>query len=113
MKTNKQKREYIDKYLINTKLVERIVYRFAATYKLPKDDLADLIQDVYVILLSKPIDFLHGLIDREEHAFYIIRIVKNQLLSKTSPYYRTYVAPQIKKTDILYAKEIEDVPEYL
>lgn len=110
--TNKKKDEYIDKYLIEPKLIEKIVYRFAATYKLPKDDLADLIQDIYIILLEKDRDFLYGLIDREEIAFYIIRIVRNQLLSSTSPYYRTYVAPQIKKTDILYAREIEDISEY-
>lgn len=108
MKTKQQKREYINKYLIEKKLVERIVNRFAYTYKLPNDHLADLVQDIYLILLSKPIDFLYGLMRREEHAFYIIRIVRNQLLSNTSPYYRTYVIPQIKKTDILYAREIED-----
>lgn len=110
--TNKKKDEYINKYLIEPKLIERVVYRFAASYKLPKEDLADLIQDIYIILLEKDRDFLYGLIDREEIAFYIIRIVRNQLLSSTSPYYRTYVVPQIKKTDILYAREIEDLPNY-
>lgn len=106
--TRKQLTTYIDKYLIEPKLIEKIVYRFAATYHLPKDDLEDLIQDLYIVILEKDPDFLYGLIDREEIAFYIIRIVRNQLLSSTSPYYRTYVVPQIKKTDILYAREIEE-----
>lgn len=52
-----------------------------------KDDLA---QDLYVDLLNKDDQFIEGLYNRGELKYYIIRMIRLQVNSKTSPYYSKY-----------------------
>ena len=51
----------------------------------------DLAQDITLILLEKPHDpKLLKAIERGEHLFYIMRIIKNQGASKNSKFYYQY-----------------------
>lgn len=70
------------------RLVETIVYKINRTED--PDNLKDLIQDIYVILLEKPKQFIQGLIDRNELNYYIASIAYTNICSNTSPYHRKY-----------------------
>ncbi len=84
-------------------LVERAVYKLLPSSKNPFDFPEDLIQDIYVILLDMDDSMLEGLYIRKELPFYIIRITRNQLLSKNSRYYYNYIK---------FRKDSEDIQEY-
>lgn len=54
-------------------------------------DLDDLIQDIYLSLIDKGEAFLADLYSRRnELEYYVMRMVANNLNSKTSPYYQKY-----------------------
>lgn len=55
-----------------------------------EDDLQDLEQDIYLILLEKPVDFVLGLYMRNELNYYLANIIYTQLRSSSSPYYTKY-----------------------
>lgn len=55
-----------------------------------KENLRDLEQDVYMILLSKPEKFIQKLHENCEMNFWLANIIYTQLRSSTSPYYRNY-----------------------
>lgn len=50
----------------------------------------DLAQDIYIYLLEKPAALIETLKDRGELIFYITAIIKNQVFSRTSEYYKKY-----------------------
>lgn len=50
----------------------------------------DLVQEVTLILMQKPEEFIVGLNERGEMLYYIYKIAKNQAQSQTSPFYTTY-----------------------
>ena len=72
-------------------LVEKIVYKLLPCSKNPFDYPEDLIQDIYLILLNGDENLIVTLYNRGELGFYILRISRNQLLSKNSPYYQKYI----------------------
>lgn len=72
-------------------LVEKIVFKLLPSSKNPFDCPEDLIQDVYLLLLEKGDKLIVDLYERGELAYYLLRIARNQLLSKNSPYYTKYI----------------------
>lgn len=68
--------------------------------KNPFDCLDDLVQDIYLILLQKPDSLIEGLYSRGELGFYVLTIVKNQLLSDHSPYFYKYIKLQGNSDEI-------------
>lgn len=80
------------------KLVEKIVYQINRNEN--QEDLFDLIQDVYLILLTKPPEIIQGMYKRKELNFYIANIVYTQVRSSSSPYHRTYRLPRLKTKEL-------------
>ena len=72
-------------------LVEKIVFKLLPASKNPFDCPEDLIQDVYLLLLEKDDKLIVDLYGRDELAYYLLRVARNQLLSKNSPYYTKYI----------------------
>ena len=72
-------------------LVDRIVTKLLSSSKNPFDCTEDLIQDVYLLLLQKDDNLIVNLYNKGEIGFYLLKIVRNQLLSKNSPYYTKYI----------------------
>lgn len=96
--------------LAETKQIEKIITKMLKDSKNPFDAPDDLIQDIYVILLEKSDEFIEGLYERKELGFFILRIVRNQLLSKNSPYYYTYIKERANSEDI-EGEGYENIPE--
>ena len=84
-------------------LVERIVTKLLSSSKNPFDCPEDLIQDIYLLLLQKNDDLIVNLYNKEEIAYYLLRVVRNQLLSKNSKYYYTYIKLGAQSDDLTQA----------
>ena len=87
-------------------LVERIVNKLLSSSKNPFDCPEDLIQDIYLLLLQKDDDLIINLYNKDEIGFYLLKIARNQLLSKNSPYYQKYIRFQSNSDDITQATNI-------
>ena len=87
-------------------LVERIVNKLLSSSKNPFDCPEDLIQEIYLLLLQKDDNLIVNLYNKGEIGFYILRISRNQLLSKNSPYYQKYIRFQSNSDDITQAAHI-------
>ena len=72
-------------------LVERIVNKLLSSSKNPFDCPEDLIQEIYLLLLQKDDDLIVNLYSKGEIGYYLLKIARNQLLSKNSSYYYTYI----------------------
>ena len=81
-------------------LVDRIVNKLLSSSKNPFDCPEDLIQDVYLLILQKDDNLIVDLYERGELAYYLLRVVRNQLLSKNSSYYYTYIKLGAQSDDI-------------
>lgn len=80
-------RKEIVEELAEQKVVEqmvRVICKVSATY------LRDLSQMVYVYLLEYDEDKLVTLYEEGSLRFFLVRIIKNQWLSNTSPFYYAY-----------------------
>ena len=84
------KYEIIDE-LSRTNTVEKIIYKLLSCSKNPFDCPEDLIQDIYILLLEKDDKLIIDLYNKGELGFYLLKIARNQLLSKNSPYYTKYI----------------------
>ena len=84
-------------------LVERIVNKLLSSSKNPFDCPEDLIQDLYLILLGKDDDLIVNLYEKGELAYYLLKIARNQLLSKNSPYYTKYIKLRANSDDLTQA----------
>lgn len=82
--------EVIDELSKNA-TVERIVYKLLPCSKNQFDCPEDLIQDIYLLLLEKDDTLIVNLHNKGELGYYLLKIVRNQLLSKNSPYYTKYI----------------------
>lgn len=82
--------EIIDE-LSRTNTVEKIIYKLLPCSKNPFDCPDDLIQDIYVLLLEKDDKLIIDLYNKGELGYYLLKIARNQLLSKNSPYYTKYI----------------------
>ena len=66
--------------------IEEIINNIA-----PADpDNEDLIQDVALVVLEKPPEFISELYDKQQLKYYIARVIMNNLFSTSSPYYCKY-----------------------
>ena len=84
-------------------LVEKIVFKLVPASKNPFDCPEDLIQDLYLILLNSDENLIVALYNKGELGFYILRISRNQLLSKNSPYYTKYIKFRANSDDLTQA----------
>ena len=87
-------------------LVERIVNKLLSSSKNPFDCPEDLIQDVYLLLLEKDEDLIVNLYNKGELGYYILKVVRNQLLSTNSPYYQKYIRFQSHSDELDKAAHI-------
>lgn len=87
-------------------LVERIVNKLLSSSKNPFDCPEDLIQDIYVLLLEKDDDLIINLYNKGELAYYLLKVVRNQLLSKNSSYYYKHIKFLAQSDDITQAENI-------
>lgn len=88
------KNEIIER-IAKEKMIEEIINNLAIGET--KFNLDDLKQDVYLALLNKDEDKIIQLYINKQLKFYIVRMIINQLFSKTSPYYLKY-----KKNDKIF-----------
>ena len=86
--------------------VDRIIYKLLSSSKNPFDCPEDLIQDVYLLLLQKDDNFIVNLYNKDEIGFYLLKIARNQILSKNSPYYTKYIKFRAQSDDISEAAHI-------
>ena len=84
-------------------LVDRIVTKLLSSSKNQFDCPEDLIQDLYLILLGKDDDLIVNLYEKGELAYYLLKIARNQLLSKNSPYYTKYIKLRAQSDDLTQA----------
>ena len=84
-------------------LVERIVNKLLSSSKNPFDCPEDLIQEIYLLLLQKDDDLIVNLYNKDEIGFYLLKIARNQLLSKNSPYYTKYIKFRANSDDLTQA----------
>ena len=89
-------------------LVERIVNKLLSSSKNPFDCPEDLIQDIYLLLLQKNDDLIVNLYNKDEIGFYLLKIARNQLLSKNSPYYQKYIRLLANSDEINKAANIPE-----
>ena len=94
--------EIVDE-LSKNNTVEKIVYKLLPASKNPFDYPQDLIQDIYLILLNSDENLIVALYNKGELGFYILRISRNQLLSKNSPYYTKYIRCRGNSDDLTQA----------
>ena len=99
------KYEIIDELSKNA-TVEKIVNKLVSSSKNRFDFPDDLIQDIYVLLLEKDEDLIVNLYNKGELGFYLLKVARNQLLSKNSPYYTKYIKFRAYSDDITQAASI-------
>ena len=87
-------------------LVEKIVNKLLSSSKNPFDCPEDLIQEIYLLLLQKDDDLIVNLYNKDEIGYYILKVVRNQLLSVNSKYYYTYIKFRANSDDITQAANI-------
>lgn len=69
------------------RLVEEIVSNIA---KANSDILNDLSQNIYIDLLLKDEEKIVNLYETNQLRFFIVKMAKNNLFSKNSPFYKTF-----------------------
>lgn len=69
------------------KVVEQIVSNIAKTNS---DILNDLSQNIYIDLLMKDDEKIVNLYETNQLRFFIVKMAKNNLFSKNSPFYKTF-----------------------
>ena len=69
------------------RLVEEIVFNVAKTNS---DILNDLSQNIYIDLLMKDDEKIVNLYETNQLRFFIVKMAKNNLFSKNSPFYKTF-----------------------
>lgn len=90
-------REIITK-LAKQKVVENTIAKIAHSDL--DADLCDLSQMVYVALLETKPEKIEHMDARNELRFYIVKIIKNMLFSKTSRFYYEIKKPREQETEI-------------
>jgi len=90
--------------LAQQKTVEKIVAKLLPSSRNPFDCPDDLTQLIYLILLEKSEDLIVSLYEKGEIGFYILKVVRNQLLSKSSGYFYTYIKLRSQSDDISKAE---------
>ena len=94
--------EIVDE-LSRSNTVEKIIYKLLPASKNRFDCPDDLVQDIYVLLLEKDDKLIIDLYNKGELGFYLLKIARNQLLSKNSPYYTKYIKLGAQSDDLTQA----------
>lgn len=76
--------------IVNGLAADRFVEKLLEGSSISSPYAADLSQDIYLRLLEKDEELLSGLQERGEMAYYVSRMISNNIFSSTSPYYRKY-----------------------
>ena len=97
--------EIVDE-LSRSNTVEKIIYKLLPASKNRFDCPDDLVQDIYVLLLEKDDKLIIDLYNKGELGFYLLKIARNQLLSKNSPYYTKYIKFRSQSDDLTQANTI-------
>lgn len=100
-----KKREIVET-IAKLKTVERIVAQMGCS----SPYIEDLAQDIYEALLKKDDKLVESLWEKDQLTFFIIRMVKNNIFSTTSPFYRDYERFR-QKADELHDYDTSDVTE--
>lgn len=69
---------------------ENIVRDICVNINVSPNDIDDLVQEVYVILLEYKPEKIIELWQNKQLKFFIVGIIKRQYHSKTSPFYKKY-----------------------
>lgn len=77
------------KKLAKEKVVEQICSNIAKSADCD-DTLKDLSQEIYLDLLMKDDEKIVKLYESNQLRFFIVKMAKNNLFSKNSPYYQTF-----------------------
>ena len=72
--------------IVNEGIVESIVKNLGV----PKRYSDDLVQEIYIILLEYDREKIEQMYNNNQLNFFLTRIIKNQWLSSTSPFYKLY-----------------------
>lgn len=102
IKKRMTKNEIIDT-LAKYDTVERIIANIGSQSPYAED----LAQDIYEALLKKDEEYIKSLWEKNQMTFYIIRMVKNNINSTTSPFYRKYELFRKKSDPLNEEKEGE------
>lgn len=99
--SRKSKYQIIEELATNRK-VEQFV---SNTAKTNAPELNDLAQDIYLALLEYDDEKIEGMYERNELDFFIARMIVNQYISTSSPFYTKYkkflnLSEQIKNNNI-------------
>ena len=93
----KTKNQIIEK-LYKENFIQNIIKKY--TTKLTFEDEEDVSQEIYLILLEMPEEEIVQLFNNNQLNFYIVKIIKNQLLSTTSMIYKLYLKNKINTVSI-------------
>lgn len=94
------KRDIIDD-LAKKKTVERLI----KTYSLASPYYKDLAQDIYIELLGKKDELICSLHKKGEFEYYVRKMIKNNVNSTTSPFWKNY--ERFRKTTTELQNETE------
>lgn len=69
---------------------ENIIRDMCLNMRVSPNDIDDLIQEVYVILLDYKADRIIEMYEKKQLKYFIVGILKRQYHSNTSPFYKKY-----------------------
>lgn len=75
---------------------DRVVESIVDNVNNSDQDRFDLVQDIYLDLLTKDDAFIQELYQSKKLKYFIVKMVTNNIKSKTSPYYYQYKKPNEK-----------------
>jgi hypothetical protein len=93
----KTKNQIIEK-LYKENFIQSVIKKY--TTKLSFEDEEDVSQEIYLILLEMPEEEIVQLFNNNQLNFYIVKIIKNQLLSITSMVYKLYLKNKINTVSL-------------
>lgn len=93
----KTKNQIIEK-LYKENFIQSVIKKY--TTKLSFEDEEDVSQEIYLILLEMPEEEIVQLFNNNQLNFYIVKIIKNQLLSTTSKVFKLYLKNKINTISI-------------
>ena len=98
----------MNKYEIIEKLAkEKTIEKLVKKYNINSGFKKDLCQDLYIELLNKDENLINKLYNNKEYVYYIMKMIKNNVNSITSPFYKDY-EKFIKITEPIDGKEKEE-----
>jgi len=93
----KTKNQIIEK-LFRDKFIQNIIKKY--TTKLTNEDEEDVVQEIFLVLLEMPEEEIVQLFNNNQLNFYIVKIIKNQLLSTTSKVFKLYLKHKLNTVQL-------------